>query len=218
MPCNRAQFVHTLMHLIRASSAGCNVWLMAGDAWIGRRLAVCADGQRECGQHGRIHCCVARCLDGVVWSSGKAFVEMQLDSMMTGRSEKGFSKDLLRIMRKKRGWQPKRFETINEPTYLPRVSGPPDVIRILIGTGIRDENILVMLFAPVHIPPTSCRQATDNGRSYNGVGPFGAFEPLEEGAPDFDRLVGVQSMRNHADSEGVVRLYVYLLAPMIVEN
>jgi hypothetical protein len=25
-------------------------------------------------------------------------------------------------------------------------------------------------------------------------------------------------MRNHADSEGVVRLYVYLLAPMIVEK
>jgi len=25
-------------------------------------------------------------------------------------------------------------------------------------------------------------------------------------------------MRNHADSEGIVRLYAYLLAPMIVEK
>ncbi len=87
-----------------------------------------------------------------------------------------------------------------------------------MGAGIRGENMLVMLFSPVRVPPTSCRQATDNRRSCNGVGPFAAFQPLEEGLPDFDRLVGVQSMRNHADSEGIVRLYAYLLAPMIVEK
>ena len=80
---DHSEFVHAPMDPIRTSSASRNVRLMARNAGIGWTLAVCADGQRKCCQHGRIHRSVAGRLYGFARRPGKAFVEMQFYSVMT---------------------------------------------------------------------------------------------------------------------------------------
>ena len=86
------------------------------------------------------------------------------------------------------------------------------------GTRVGLEDVVVMFFPPVDVPPMPKWHATDDGLRLNRVGTRRLRYPTEKRLPDIAACLGFQSLMNHADVKLVFRGEMGLFAPMVVEK
>ena len=176
------------------------------------------DGERKGVEHCGIGGAVTGRRNGIGRSAGESFVEMQLDIPMAGSGKQGVDQTILGIVLKQGRGQPERLKAVKKLPNLAGVTRPPHVTRARSRTGVGNENRVVMLVSPLGIPPASRQHAPDNWRSFQRIDARRYRHPIEERLPDLFCLRRLQPVRDHCDRKGVVRVYVSLFAPMIIEQ
>src|SRR5580700_8553042 len=155
-----ADRVHRLVHGLGLGPRGCRVWLMARNVWIGGRSAGAADRERERIDDRRVHRCIPGRSDRLSGRAGEPFVEVKLDGPMLRRRDQRVGQALAMIVREKRVRQPDGLEAVPDPTGLPEIGGPEDIVRWRVWTVVRDNQAGSRLERG-GVPETACQLADD---------------------------------------------------------